>query len=265
MIDLDGIYEFPHIIDMKHAVTTDEGTRGRRLKRFALRDASTGRILTVTEEQRPAVPSQVSRAYKLSDASVGLMLSALSAATSKSQSAGAPMQFIVEVKPNGTPRIVEALADATPQVPQAANELAMDADEEADLERALGEARERGRHAVAEILSGTDMLSADAFADHLKTQRVTINSWRQAHRVLGLQGATRGYRYPVWQIGEDGRPFAALPELFEIFGGSPWAVYRFLVQHHDELDGVTGREALRRGSAEAVLAAARGIAEGTFA
>jgi hypothetical protein len=57
-------------------------------------------------------------------------------------------------------------------------------------------------------------------------------------------------------VGSDGKPFAALPALFERLGNSPWAVYRFLVQHHPELGNLTAREALRQGRTAAVLAAA---------
>ncbi|MGG2362632.1 hypothetical protein ACE4Z5_27370, partial [Salmonella enterica] len=83
--------------------------------------------------------------------------------------------------------------------------------------------------------------------------RVTVNTKRQNHQVLGLEGARRGYRFPRWQITRDGKPFAALPVLFDRLGNSPWAVYRFLVQHHPELDGLTGREALQRGKDKAVI------------
>jgi hypothetical protein len=69
---------------------------------------------------------------------------------------------------------------------------------------------------------------------------------------LGLDGAKRGFRFPDWQIDADGKPFAALATLHERLGGA-WAVYRFLVQPHGELDGLTGREALERGRAEQAL------------
>jgi DNA-binding CsgD family transcriptional regulator len=125
-----------------------------------------------------------------------------------------------------------------------------------ELDRSLTAARERGHHRVAEILSRTDMLGADQIARLLGTTRMTINTKRRNHQLLGLDGATRGFRFPEWQIGEDGKPFEALPALFDRLGGSPWAVYRFLVQHHAELSGLTGREALAKGrSAEAIEAA----------
>ena len=109
------------------------------------------------------------------------------------------------------------------------------------------------------------MLSADQFAALLGTSRMTVNTKRQRHQVLGLDGAKRGFRFPAWQVGEDGKPFAALPALFERLGGGPWSVYRFLVQPHPELDGLTGREALSRGQTDQALEVADSIAQGTFA
>jgi hypothetical protein len=125
-----------------------------------------------------------------------------------------------------------------------------------ELPQALTAARERGRNRIAEITDRPEMLSAGEFARLLGTTRVTVNTWRQKRQVLALDGATRGFRFPEWQIGEDGKPFAALPALFERLGGSPWAVYRFLVQHHPELGKRAARDVLRAGGAAAVLKAA---------
>lgn len=251
---------------MKQELSSDTNRPPARgiIKRFPMRDASTGQFLTVTEQMHKPMPKHIGRALSLSNDSVELVLEALHAAALKSRSAGAALQFVVEVKPDGTPQIVEALTSEKRKAATLDTSLEMDAAEAGQLERALVDARERGRHAVADILSDKDMLSADAFAAHLKTTRATINSWRQAQQILGLQGATRGYRYPVWQVGENGRPFAVLPKLFEIFGDSPWAVFRFLVQPHSELDGITGREALQRGWDDRAISVAQGISAGTF-
>lgn len=246
-------------------VATTSRAEGRRVKQFRMRDARTGQYLTVKERSHAPVPKEVGRALSMSTNSVAVVMDALRAAASESRSAGTALQFVVEVEPTGKPRIVEGFAGIARAAPPATGDLEMDADEAAELDVALGEARSRGRHAVAEILAGQDMLSADAFAAHLKTTRETVNSRRKAHQVLALQGATRGYRYPVWQIGEDGRPFAALPALFAILNGDAWQVYRLLAQHHAELDGLTGWEALGRKQDEAVFETARGIAQGNFA
>lgn len=176
------------------------------------------------------------------------------AALEQSRRMGRSVRFMVDVEPRGEPRFTAITDHAEP-----AGEIAANVADPNDLEAALTAARARGRHRVAEILSGDDMLSADDFAALIGTSRVTVNAKRQAHQVLGLEGAKRGYRFPVWQVDENGKPFAALPALFDRLGDSPWAVYRFLVQHHPELDGVTGREALRRGRSDAAIAAAESV------
>ncbi|MER8437297.1 XRE family transcriptional regulator [Mesorhizobium sp. M1312] len=135
---------------------------------------------------------------------------------------------------------------------------------DAELEAALAEARERGRKRVAEIVAGEDMLSADAFAKLLGTSRMTVNAKRQSGQVLGIDGAKRGFRFPVWQLDKDGRPFGALPALHAMLGNSAWAVYRFLASRHGALDGRTGLRALQQGDDVSVLAAAEGMARGDF-
>lgn len=167
------------------------------------------------------------------------------AALERSRRSGRPVRFVVDVTPHGAPRITPAEADAPGS---------------ADLERALAAARDRGRQRVADILREPEMLNADAFADLIGISRMSVNAKRQKRQLLGLDGAKRGFRFPAWQIDRDGKPFAALPALFDRLGGNPWTVYRFLVQHHPELGGVTGREALHRGRDAAVLAAAESVA-----
>ncbi len=171
-------------------------------------------------------------------------------AMAESQAAGRTVSFRVEVDPTGG----TAVAPLEEPI----------ADSEGNLAAALDEARARGKVRAATILAGDDMLSADQFAELLGTTRMTVNTKRQNHQVLGLEGAKRGFRFPAWQVGEDGKPFAALPRLFERLGGGPWSVYRFLVQPHPELDGMTGREALRRGKTDQALDVADSIANGAF-
>lgn len=137
-------------------------------------------------------------------------------------------------------------------------------EKETGLNEALDRARERGRVLAAEILNQHDMLSAEQFGRLTGTSRETINTWRHKHLVLGLAGAKRGYRFPAWQLNQDGKPFDVLPVLFDRLGGGPWSVYRFLVQPHPELGGLTGQEALREGKTEEVLDAADSITRGAF-
>lgn len=176
-------------------------------------------------------------------------------AIAKSRMAGRRVSFRVDVGPKGE-TIVTPFEEAT-AAPEPMAEGATAPDPE--LEAALAVARERGRLRAAEILGGDDMLSADEFAKMLGTTRVTVNTKRQNGQLLGLDGAKRGFRFPVWQLDADGKPYAVLSVLHERLGG-PWAVYRFLVQPHGELDGLTGREALERGQLKAALGAAKSVA-----
>jgi len=257
--ELDELYEWSDSTPMTQ-ISTSSGRRlpsGSERKNWMMRDARAGALVTVADRTGPLAPEAeaLGKTLSVNGDALAMMIDVLRAATSRSRDAGAAIQFTVEIEPDGGSRIV-AGPDARASQPDDVT-----AEQDDDLDRALEAARARGRDRVAEILAQDDMLSAEAFARHLNTTRATINSKRQSHRVLGLQGATRGYRYPAWQIGEDGRPFEPFPEIFDVFGGSPWAVYRFLVQEHAELDGLSGREALRRGRNRAAVAAAESVAQ----
>lgn len=80
------------------------------------------------------------------------------------------------------------------------------------------------------------------------------------HEVLALKGAERGLRFPKWQFTSDGGLLPELSRLFEVLGGESWTVYRFLTQHHPELEGDTAFSALQRGKVEKVVAAAENTA-----
>jgi hypothetical protein len=130
------------------------------------------------------------------------------------------------------------------------------ADGPPELPAALAEARERGRALAARLLAGPEMLSSDAFAERIGVSRETVRQKLARHEVLGLAGAKRGWRFPSWQVSEDGQLLPGLPRLFAVLGGHPWTVYRFLLQHHPALDGATALDALRRGRIAEVLQAA---------
>lgn len=134
-----------------------------------------------------------------------------------------------------------------------------------DRERAFAAARARGRIRAAEILDRDDMLSADEMAQRLGISRVTVNARRLRHELLGLEGSRRGFRFPGWQVDDDGTPIEVLPRLFELLGPAPWGVYRFLTERQDVLNGATALEVWRRGEGDRVIDAAESVARGEFA
>ncbi|MFC3070491.1 XRE family transcriptional regulator [Phenylobacterium soli] len=242
---------------MTKASSSGQKATGRYVTRSSVSDAprTTARA-TTTGEFTVALPSKSVQALNPRKSGVRAVMQVLSERIAESRESGRATGFWVDVDPNGQPRVrAEQAGAATPAEPPADND---------DLEAALAAARERGRLRAAEILSGQEMLSAEAFAELLGVSRVTINAKRQKHEVLGLDGAKRGFRFPAWQVDENGKPFAALPQLFERLGDSPWTVYRFLIQRHPELEGASGLDALRRGRTEEVLDAAESVAAGAF-
>ena len=200
------------------------------------------------------VPIQVSKVLTGNPKQMKALLKGYGDAFARSRAAGRPAGFRVVVDPDGSAIVMpdEEMGAA----PESALEETSASD--AELRASLAAARERGRLRAAEILAGDDMLSADAFAKMLGTTRVTVSTWRRSGQILGLDGAKRGFRFPVWQLDTEGKPYAELAMLHDRLGGS-WAVYRFLVQPHGELDGLTGREALERGMTRATLEAAESI------
>ncbi len=224
-----------------------------RQPRTTVRDSKNGEFTV-------ALPSKSVQALNPRKSSVRAVMEVLSERITESRESGRRTGFWVEVDPQGQPR-VHAKETVAGEPRPAANAQNHDAD---DLDAALAAARERGGVRVAEILAGDEMLSAEAFAELLGVSRVTVNAKRQRHEVLAVDGARRGFRFPAWQVDQNGKPFAAIPQLFQKLGDSPWAVYRFLVQRHPELDGATGVDALRQGRTDDVLEAAESLAAGAL-
>ena len=224
-----------------------------RQPRTTVRDSKSGEFTV-------ALPSKSVQALNPRKSGVRAVMEVLSERITESRESGRRTGFWVEVDPRGQPR-VHAKETVVGEPRPAGNARPDDAD---DLDAALAAARERGRLRVAEILAGDEMLSAEAFAELLGVSRVTVNAKRQRQEVLAVDGARRGFRFPAWQVDENGKPFAAIPQLFEKLGDSPWTVYRFLVQRHPELEGATGVDALRQGRTGEVLEAAESLAAGAL-
>jgi hypothetical protein len=205
-------------------------------------------------------PTKAAKALAGKPAKMKLLLQQYGEAFAKSHEVGRPVSFRVDVAPDGgttvTPVEEAAPAQEAPPIEEAS-------ERSPELQAALAAARERGWIRAAEILSGADMLSAEAMAERLGTSRVTVNAKRQNGQLLGLDGAKRGFRFPVWQLDAEDKPRPELPALHQRLGG-PWAVYRFLVQPQPELEGLTGREALERNMGKAVLRAAESIGRGDY-
>jgi hypothetical protein len=168
-----------------------------------------------------------------------------------------PVHIGFTIEPSGVVKIAKSTVNL------AARSGAKEAGIVSDLEAALGRARERGAARIAEIIGGPEMMSADEFGRMIGATRETVNRKRHRHEVLGLEGPTRGVRFPAWQLTDDGGLLPGLPALFDEIGDRPWAVYRFLVAAHPELGETTGAEAMKQGRVAEALALAASVGRGT--
>jgi hypothetical protein len=236
--------------------TGSKGTPSRRAAAHARRSAEGATNL----KRMAAKPGAVAKVLQSDAAYTDAVLKSYQRAFARSQQAGRDVTFHVRVQPDGR-AMVTGLKALSPKGEATAAQLAKKPG--VDRANALDEARRRGRERAAQIFEREDMVSAQQLAERLGTTRMTVNTKRQNGQLLGLDGAKRGVRYPLWQLDDDGIPFPELQALRERLG-DPWAVYRFLVQTHGELNGLTGLQALKRRKARAVLAAAESVGRGDF-
>lgn len=116
---------------------------------------------------------------------------------------------------------------------------------------------------IDQVIDLAKTLSSDEIAEKLNATRETINAWRKAGKLLGVEGAKRGVRYPVDQIGAN---YAPLPieDIIQALDGDHWASWRFLAGPVHELGGRTGFELLRAGKLKELMSVLEGRSYGAF-
>jgi len=116
---------------------------------------------------------------------------------------------------------------------------------------------------ITRYLDKPHMLTALVFANHLGVSRETVNEWRKTNKVIGVQGAKRGFRFPQWQINGRGQPYPAIALILGELDGDHWAAWRFLEERVPEVSDI-GFQALAAGKDEALLKALVGRSYGSF-
>lgn len=118
--------------------------------------------------------------------------------------------------------------------------------------------------AVGELLRQPDMLPSQEFADRIALTRQQLNAWRKQGKVLAIEGAKRGFRYPAWQVAEDGRILDGIPQIIAEFGGQHVAAYRFLSTPLEILGGKAPWMLLRDGQRQRIVDLAKGARRGDY-
>ena len=130
----------------------------------------------------------------------------------------------------------------------------------AGAEEAAGRMAERTREGAAETLLTSDELAARV---GLKT-RQSVHDWLKRGRIVGWQGARRGYVFPAGQIDKRGRPLEGLDRMIGLFDDG-YAAWVWLTTELASLDGATPLALLAAGEIERVTRAAEGDLQGDFA
>lgn len=152
-----------------------------------------------------------------------------------SEAAAAPSDYAALLRVLEFPEVLEALSSEDP----------------------LADARIRGLEARAEILEAEGgTVSADEAAGLLGISREAVNQRRRAGKLLALSTGRRGYRYPVWQFGEEeGGVLPGFEQTLKSLGiQGQWGRAAFFLGGSALLDGVRPLELLRGGSPEDIEA-----------
>jgi hypothetical protein len=105
-------------------------------------------------------------------------------------------------------------------------------------------------------LVAKDMISIEAAAELLNTNKIQIESWAAAGRVIGLRSERPGLRMPRWQF--DPVFLQALPRLSTELGTHDgWALLTFLESPLGALNGRSPRQAIEQGEVQRVVLCAQ--------
>ena len=118
---------------------------------------------------------------------------------------------------------------------------------------------ERTREGGPEVLLTSDELAARV---GLRT-RQSVHDWLKKGRIVGWQGAKRGYVFPAEQFDKRGRPLEGLDRVVGLFGDG-YAAWVWLTTELSSLGGAMPLTLLAGGEINRVAKAAEGDRQGDF-
>ena len=131
----------------------------------------------------------------------------------------------------------------------------------------LAHKAETGRRIAERTRMGKkeDLLTSEQFAARagLKT-RQSVHDWLNKGRIIGWQGAKRGYVFPAGQFDERGQPLKGLDRITAQFEDG-YVAWRWLTTPLAALNGAEPLALLCEGEAPLIEAAAKGDLQGDFA
>ena len=134
----------------------------------------------------------------------------------------------------------------------------------ARIDPATARRRLAKRTRSADELVDDEMLGSAEMARRLGLKaRQSVNLRNARQELVGFEFGRRGLQFPAAQLDGDGRPLPGIGDVRKLFpdGYSAW---RWLTASQPALDDDTPLERLRRGEVDAVLDAARSLAQSDF-
>ncbi len=110
-------------------------------------------------------------------------------------------------------------------------------------------ARLRGRRQKEELLNAEGgTASSSAMGELLSITRQAVDQRRKEGKLLALQPGGRAYRYPVWQVDDDGT-LNGLKEVLDILEEQdPWMSMQFFLRENPRLQNRRPLDVLREGT-----------------
>lgn len=127
----------------------------------------------------------------------------------------------------------------------------------------LDAARARGAGRRDEIVAGPEMLTGEEFGQRIGISRQAVDKRRQAGSLIGLEGPSRGIRYPDWQITPEGGMLPGIREVLDLTSRNPWSAYRVLVEEFPDGSGERVFHKLQQGETAAALAHVEAVVAGS--
>lgn len=128
-----------------------------------------------------------------------------------------------------------------------------------ELDAALEAGRARGRVRVAEILAQADMLSATQFGARIGCSRYEVAHKFRKGEIIGLKGTYGAYRYPAWQVDDQGNVLTGLKQALDLTEDNSWSAYSYLMEYFPDGSDDLIHEKLRKGETEIALSHLRGV------
>lgn len=108
-----------------------------------------------------------------------------------------------------------------------------------------------------------EFLSSEEMGERIGITRPTVHEWLRCGKIIGWQGARRGYLFPAAQLDKHGQPPAGLQRITALLGNEQ-AAWDWLTSELTLLDGDTALTRLRAGDVDEVEGAALSYREGAF-